>query len=301
MKEHLNIVFSRHDYPAEAVEFLLSALDTLYRNTSFVALVERFYKDKLTNSEIIPVLESICADSDLHQDTVKFLYYLCVTKELQEQYRLRGISEDIYWDSIEDFKYKLMEGRAVHGVWGFFQTPWFYPFLNMTQFKLGRLEFTMNNNYWKKEYEVAGIKVVPEMHIIHVHIPSSGEPFTKEACYASYDKAYHFFKDVMKYDGKVFCCGSWLLFPENKEILGGSSNIARFIDDFKIVDVHGYKDPKEDLWRIFGADYDLPYDKLPRTTSLQRAYAEYLSAGNEPAEGIGMFVWDPVNRKPITR
>lgn len=302
MKKHLNLVFEKHDYPMEARVYLLEKTDELYRCEKFVRLVEDFYKENLKLwDQIIPCLNEIINETGIHEDTVNFLYYLCVTKELREKYKEKGISEDIYWDSVNDFRYKLDEGKAVHGVWGFFQSPWFYHFLEMTQFKLGRLEFTMNSNYWKKEYEVAGIKVVPDMPVIHVHIPSAKEPFTKEACYDSYDRAYHFFKDVMKYDAKVFCCGSWLLFPENKKILGESSNIARFSNDFKIVDVHGYKDPREDLWRFFGAAYTLPYEQLPRDTSLRRGYAEFLCAGNEPGEGLGVFVWDPVNKVTLTK
>lgn len=61
------------------------------------------------------------------------------------------------------------------------------------------------------------------------------------------------------------------------------------------------KDRSHDLWRIFGADADLPYDQLPKDTSLKKAYAEYLTAGNQVGEGFGVFVWDPVAKKPITK
>lgn len=302
MKKHLSLVFEKHDYPLEARDFLLTTVDRLYKNSKFVYLVENFYKDNLTNQDhIIPTLKDIINESGLCEHTVNYLYYLCVTKELREEYAKRGLPEDIYWDSVNDFRYKLDEGKNTLGVWGFHQSPWFYHFLRMTQFKLGRLEFTINDNYWNFSCEVDGITVDEGDPVIHVHIPSAKEPFTKEACYDSYDRAYRFFKETMHYDYKCFCCESWLLFPEHKKMLSEKSNISRFLDDFKIVNVKICKNRSHDLWRIFGADADLPYDQLPKDTSLKKAYAEYLTAGNQVGEGFGVFVWDPVAKKPITK
>lgn len=300
MKNHLSLVFEKHDYPLEARKYLLNCTDILIQNKKFVDLVNRFYKNGLLGKDIYPVLDEVAKESGVNEHTVSFLYYLCVTKELRVEYKKRGIAEEIYWDSVNDFRYKMEKGMAILGVWGFHQSAWFYPFLRMTQFKLGRLEFTMNDNYWTGEYDAFGFKLTHGMPIVHVHIPSSKEPFTKEACYDSYDKAYHFFKEVMKYDFVCFCCGSWLLFPKNKEILKAGSNIVRFLDDFKIVDVVIYENQREDLWRIFASDADLPYDKLPKNNSLQKAYAEYLCSGGLVGEGLGIFKWDPELKKPIT-
>lgn len=300
MKQHLNLVFEKHNYPAEAREFLLQATDILMKNEKFAYVVENFYKKQLRNYEdIVPRFGEIAAETNLSEHTVSFLIYLCCTKEMREKYAEKGLSEEIYWDSVNDFLYKLHEGKSVVGVWGFHQSPWFYHFLAMHQFKLGRLEFTMGGNYWDFEFEICGKKVTRGMPVLHVHIPSAKEPFTKEACYDSYDKAYHFFKDVMHYDYVCFCCGSWLLFPKHKELLKEGSNIARFIDDFKLVHRVVPEDQRHDLWRVFGKDANLPYEQLPKNNSLQKAYAEYLVGGNLLEEGFGAFIWDPVNKKPI--
>ncbi len=301
MKKHLSLVFEKHDYPLPAREFLLNTVDTLYKNQEFVWLVENFYTKKLTNEEIIPALEKIIADSEICEHTVNYIYYLCVTKELRQKYAEKGLSEEIYWDSINDFRYKLDEGYGLFGVWGFHQSPWFYHFLNLTQFKLGRLEFTMNENYWDFDFEINGKTVTKGDPILHVHIPSAKEPFTKEACYDSYDRAYRFFTEVMKYDFKCFCCGSWLLFPKHKELLKEGSNIARFLDDFKMVHLTTPENQRYDLWRVFSADYMLPYEELPRDTSLKKAYAEYLSGGGLLQEGFGAFVWDNAKKCTITK
>jgi hypothetical protein len=103
----------------------------------------------------------------------------------------------------------------------------------------------------------------------------------------------------MGYEYECFCCGSWLLSPDNKVILSEKSNIARFSDDFKIVNVTVPEDPRHDLWRIFYKDAQKPYEELPRETSLQKAYAEFLCGGGVPREGFGAFIWDPVNKCPV--
>ena len=300
MKEHLSLVFAKHDYPEEARVFLLDTVNELYKIDRFVSLVERFYKDGLDNGDVIPVLDEISAESGISEHTVKFLYYLCVTKEMRVKYAEKGFPEEIYWDSVNDFRYKLEEGKNTLGVWGFHQCPWFCCFLNFTQFKLGRLEFTKGSNYWDFDFEICGRKVKKGDPILHVHIPSAKEPFNKEACYDSYDKAYHFFKEKLGYDFVCFCCGSWLLFPKHKELLKEGSNISRFIDDFKIVRSSVMEDQRHDLWRVFGKDASLPYEELPRDTSLKKAYAEFLCGGGLLECGYGAFVWDPVAKRPIT-
>ena len=300
MKEHLSLIFEKHDYPMESRGFLLDAVDTLMQNERFAYTVNNFYSKSLNNYEdIVPYFAEIGEATGLSEHTVSFLIYLCVTKEMREKYAEKGLPEEIYWDSVNDFKYKLLEGKNLLGVWGFHQSPWFYHFLNFTQFKLGRLEFTMGGNYWDGEYEVFDFTLKRGIPVIHVHIPSAKEPFTKEACYDSYDKAYHFFKEVLKYDFVCFCCGSWLLFPEHKKILKEGSNIARFLDDFKIIKVVYPEDQRHDLWRIFGADAELPFEELPRDTSLKKAYAEFLCAGGKLGEGLGVFRWDPEKKAPI--
>ena len=48
----------------------------------------------------------------------------------------------------------------------------------------------------------------------------------------------------------AFCCHSWLLFPENREILPETLNMVDFIGDFYIYDSEEY-DVFHDKWRVF--------------------------------------------------
>ena len=86
-------------------------------------------------------------------------------------------------------------------------------------------------------------------------------------------------------------CGSWLLYPKHYEFLPKGSNILRFMDNFDIV--HSWEDPGfGDCWRVFNKNWDGDATALPRSSSLQRAYAEWLENGNNAGEGHGILVYD---------
>ena len=89
----------------------------------------------------------------------------------------------------------------------------------------------------------------------------------------------------------LFCCGSWLLYPRHREFLPEKSNILRFLDDFEIVS-WAEKENFGDAWRVFGRYSELPVEQLPRDTSLRRAYADWLAAGNKTGDGYGLFLFD---------
>ncbi len=123
-----------------------------------------------------------------------------------------------------------------------------------------------------------------------IHIPSSGEPFNREARMDSYRQAYAFFKEELG-GGPLFCvCHSWLLYPEYKKILKPGSNIVDFQSDFDIIKA----DAEEfgDAWRVFGPQYTLPAADLPEDTSMRRAFKQHLLSGGTTGEGLGILIFD---------
>ena len=302
MKNYLASFFKRYDYPEDSSIKLLEAYTVLENNDDFTALLKLFYDvDELHPIDIEHALDKVSADSGVHAYTVKFLYYVCLTKELPKLYKNKGLDESVMWDSLEDFKYKLNESLEVYGIPGFFSTSWFYSFLRARLFKLGRMQYHIIP-YKGPDMPLGDTVLKSGDNIINIHIPSSGESFNKDARYASYDKAYHFFKDVIGTEVKMFICHSWLLFPKNREILGEKSNIVSFLDDFAIAEEGIYNTQRDNMWRIFGkAGNDAPINELPRDSSLRRAYADYLAAGNNPGWAKGIFMWDDVNKCPIVK
>ena len=304
MKAYLNEFFKFYNYPEAAVIAFNEAYDKLKDNENLNFLLKYFYEDReKVSGKIESMMDEAAEQCDVHKYTAKWLFYALLSKQLKEEYKKAGIDEQIYIDSMEDLRYKAVESFDVYGVWGFFATPWFYNFFRLECFKLGRLEFEiigLNLDVLdKKEFTVAGRTIKAGMPIINVHIPSSGEPFTKEARFASYDKAYHFFNDVLGKKIDTFACGSWLLYEKNKEILGEKSNIVDFANDFNILGSYEYKDPWHDMWRIFGKYGTGPVEVLPRETSLQRAYADFIEKGGIPGGSKGVFIWDDVNKTTL--
>lgn len=299
MKCYLTEFFKRYEYPADASEKLLAAYDVLSKNADYCALVDRFYVDtELAAPAIETALDAVCEATGVHPYTAKFLYYICLSKELPSKYAEKGIPEDIMWESLEDFRYKLLECLDVHGIPGFFSTTWFHGFFRLRLFKLGRLEYVVGK-YNGEDLVFGDVTVKGGDNVINIHIPSSGARFDKAARFDSYDRAYHFFREVMHEDVCAFMCSSWLLFPENRRILGEKSNIVSFLDDFRIIWSDEMKDNRIDMWRIFGKDAVLPIEQLPRDNSLKRGYADWLAAGHNPGRGKGLFVWDPISKTTI--
>lgn len=297
MKNYLKSFFERYEYPEDSVKLLLDAYDILENNAEFGEFLDRFYKEEDLGIDVItPAMKKIAADTGLHMYTVPFLYYICLSKELPKLYEAKGIDISVMWDSLWDFKYKLLECLDVHGVHGFFACGWFYDFLRAKLFKLGRLEYHIVN-YNGVPVTVGGKELKAGDKFINMHIPSAKESFSAEVRYASYERAYHFFKQLTGEDIDIFGCGSWLLFGKNREILDARSNIVSFMDDFKLTKSALYENPRDDMWRIFGKYADAPAEELPRDTSLRRAYADYLMTGGA-GHGSGFFRWDKEKKQP---
>ncbi|MBO5931364.1 MAG: hypothetical protein J6Q70_03915 [Clostridia bacterium] len=218
----------------------------------------------------------------LHTYTVDLLVYICLTRHLRELYLQKGIDVQIFQDSVRDLKWKLEECKIIKGICGSFVASWFPGFFRLERFALGRLQFEITTA--QRDYEKKGIKLQKGIsRVINVHIPRTGRPMDKESCDASYAAARAFFADELG-ENCVFACGSWLLFPENKNIVPPTSNTYRFLCEYDVVD-WGYNEG-QDLWRLFDTTETDP-EKLPTNTSLRRAYAEHLKNGGKVGWGIG--------------
>ena len=207
-----------------------------------------------------------------------------MTRRLRALYAERGLSSEIYRNSVLDLRYKLEECKTVKGIVGSFVAYWFPGFFDLSRFALGRLQFEMID--FGMDYERNGHVLTPKSRVINVHIPRTGTPMDKESCDDSYRQAKEFFK---KETGEecVFHCHSWLLYPENRTILPPHTNIYRFLSEYEILASHTDRDGRE-LWRLFDTDERNP-DRLPTNTSARRLYAEHLKKGGKVDVGKGIF------------
>ena len=253
--------------------------------------METFYAHELDLKLIEPLIGEMAEAAGLSPYTVWLLFLIGAARPAKELYRDRGISEEVFWATFEDMKYKALECKAVHGVWGTFVAFWYPIFFSCDIVKLGRLEYETTVYDEDQPYEKGGIVLKKGDPILSIHIPSSGEPFDEAARLASYKLAYDFFREERKGGPLVCQCGSWLLYPPYREILSPASNIVSFQGDFDIA-FSQEEEKFHDAWRVFGADYEKPAAELPEKTSMQRAFKRWLLEGKKTGEGFGVLVLD---------
>lgn len=296
--EFVNRFMDRVGFPAEAQAEFLRIEDRIDSEPDFAKDM-----DTLVNEFMFPTAENIGKYLDIitneltkkygeNEYTLHEVFLLNCTEILYNRYIDAGIPENIYWDTMSDLKYKLMECKECEHVWGTFVAGWNEGFFRMTRFALGRFQYELNIFSHEGGYLTkCGYKIEEGEKIHGFHIPSSGIGLTDEVRLDSYKKAYDFYKDEL--DGKplVLCCGSWLLYPKHREFLPPHMNILKFMDDFEIIS-EGIDESFHNDWRLFGHWTEYPLEQWPEDTSFRRAYKKWLMDGNKAGDGYGVIVFD---------
>ena len=292
MREYLRDFFEWFDYPQEARGALLDAYDAIaaHEGARFSELLSRYEAD--INSDMNRMIEEagqISESAGVHEYTGELLLFICMSRTLLEYYRREGIAEEIFYTSMCDLKYKLIECWLVYGIWGSFVSSWFPGFFRLTRFGFGKLQFEIV--LFGRHYEKNGVRLLPESRAINIHIPRTGGRLDGESLKKSYDQAAAFFKRRYRLEKAVFVCSSWLLYPRNLEVLGEGSNLRRFILGFDLVDHGEYKD-YDAVWRLFDRKYTGDVDELPQDSSFRRAYADWIRRGIKTGWGRGVYIYD---------
>lgn len=251
--------------PAEAVKLLeeIKCADEKEMKTLFQKDREAFYENILKREN----------------PWLWFLYYYSrMACDTWEEYKKRGISEEIFWDTFSDFTIWCQNCKEETGCYGIRQYEWLFRHIDMTLFCLGRLQFETFRSEWNLTYGERVIKKGED--VIYVHIPQ-GAPLDKEECEKSFRKAFAMFGKE-----KAYLCHSWLLGPELSEILGENSNIGKFRNFFHVV-LRDY-DTREAEERIFKRVQENA-SMYPEETSLQRAAKQFLMEGAHLGNGVGIL------------
>ncbi|MCH5349591.1 MAG: hypothetical protein J1E40_09725 [Oscillospiraceae bacterium] len=289
MREYLTSFFKEFEYEDKDVQCLLCAYDTITANESADKLlieVLSAYEANISmdyQAEVFSRTRQISEITKVHDYTVELLVFMCMTKHLKSVYSEKGLDMQIYKDSVLDLKWKLEECKLVKGICGSFVSPWFCGFFDLTRFALGRLQFEIITTW--QDYEKNGVKLERDKSkVINVHIPRTGTPLDKDSCDSAYAQAREFFKEQVG-ENCPFVCYSWLLYPENKDILPPHTNIYRFMSEYDIV---GWEvNYGEDLWRLFDTEEKNPH-RLPADSSVRRCYVEHLKRGGRVGCGFGV-------------
>lgn len=208
-----------------------------------------------------------------------FLYYFSrMALNVWEKYAAKGISRKIYVDTFYDLTLWCGNCHRDFGEYGINEYGWFFRHLDMTLFRLGRLQFELLASPWEIRERVPQIQKGDP--VISVHIPQ-GEKLDPAAVHSSLQQAYEFLGT-----DKPYLCHSWLLYPGLREILNKDSNILKFQEEFQLEAVD-YAE-REGEQRIFDVLKDDPLE-YPENTSLQRNTKKYLLTGKRLGSGLGIL------------
>lgn len=283
------------DFPADAVADLAAAYDKIAANEACFATLCRLvsaYEQTQSDWHFTPVLEEcreMFRQAGIENSVGFLLFYLCLADGLLSHYRARGIDEQIFWGSLADLRYKLIEGRLIFGVNGIYHERWTSGFFKVQLFELGRLQFELTT--LQDPYTCAGKALPAGTKAINIHIPRTGKPLFHDEVVAAYARAKDFFAAEFVGVPTVFTCHSWLLDPWNLTVLSAQSNLRAFCADFEIVKVGSYADYSQ-VWRLFDCNYNGDPDALPQDSSLRRAYAARIKRGEPTGYARGIFLME---------
>ena len=295
MIEYVLSFMNELGFDKEAVASLSADIEKIYANEEakalFAGAVDDYERDIHSNyTELREAAKRAGEIVGVHAYSAELLLFICFSKHLRELYRLRDISDRIWFDSMSDLKWKLWECKAVKGIWGSFVAGWFPGFFNLTRFALGRLQFEIVE--FDGEYEKNGKALKNGDKVINVHIPRTLTPLDKESRDDAYAQAAEFFRNMTDGAPIAFVCSSWLLYPEAEKILPAHSNIRGFMADYDMFrsKVNG-EGEYGDMWRLFDMDFTGDLNDYPEDSSLRRAYKKFLLDGNRTGSGYGVFFY----------
>ncbi len=244
--------------------------------------------------ETVDRLISLANKMNVNDYTLNTVFFISCGEILRERYKEAGRSDELFWDTIADIKYKTLECVFCKDIIGIFVPLWFGGIFNMSLVQLGRFQYhkiAFTTDFTTK----SGFELHKGDPIYNMHIPAYNGPLTTESCIDSFKLAYKYFKEKNDFEGDtmVIKCGSWLFNPDHPKILPEDMNIMKFYNMFEMYETYEPNDYlAEEGCRFFGNCFGMKYEDLPEDTRLQRIYKKYLLEGNKPVNGRGILLFD---------
>jgi hypothetical protein len=290
VKNSIDDMFKRYEYP-QSFKDLMYKINDLVSDCEIERILSTYQSvDKLDIDKLSEISHELSEKYNVHSFTFNLYELVCLVPKLKEFFKEKGIDESVFYNTVNDIRYKYRECTNVRGVEGIRDSSWkrwYNVIFEMRIFGLGRFQYEIKQ-FRLKEYSKDGNVVREGDEVLNIHIPSSGVSLTKEERYKSYAMAKEFFKD--KFGGKPIpvVCWSWLMNPEHDKILPNGSNIVDFMHDFDIIDTEEYPDYNVLSPWIFGKER-VDLDTMPENSSLQRSIKKHLQNGGKLAWGYGVF------------
>lgn len=280
--------------PPEAISEFMALERQIFTDSKLKELFKKlkadFFAGDIEVGDALNKMEEIAEETGISKFSLHFIFLINCTDIILEKYKAEGLSEELFWHTMEDLRYKLLECYEVKGVWGTFVGTWFAGFFDLSRLALGRFQYELSD-FGREKYDKAGVVLTKDSPVYNFHIPSSGQPFDPQARLESYRLAYDFYGCKEKGEPIILVCNSWLLYEGHREFLPEKSNILSFMNDFDIIE-SWEKDEFGDAWRVFGGKHELPMEQWPEDTSMRRAFKKRLLEKGKTGGGYGVIVFD---------
>lgn len=292
MSEEITLLMQRLAFPQAAIDALTEIAKKLMEDETCYAefreiLAQYEETADCAYSQMFARMKELSERLNISEYEGAMLLLLAMCKKLRERYAARGLSDELFYHTMADLRYKVVECYLLYGIHGTFVASWFWRFYKVDRFAFGRLQFEVIKLGVDCEYE--GTKLSCDCNALNIHIPRTGTRLDHDEVLESYRLAKEFYKDFFRDQPTVFTCHTWLLYPWNETVLSPASNMYAFYKDFKII-ASGDYDTYKDAWRLFDCVFDGDADKLPRDSSLRRAYADRIANGEPTGWGHGVFI-----------
>ena len=223
-REQMKRLMEKIQMPEEGIAQLLEARKELEEADHWDVIVQTAEQVMAADGEL-SILTQALAETEAREEALGVNRYLldalmlwCCWEEVKVRYEKQGLPVEIYYKSLEDMKWKMLECYEIHGVYGNFVGHWYDGFFNLTRFGLGRLQFELRPFEGKKDCGLDGVRIHPGDTVINMHIPSAG-PMKPELLEDAFARAEAFFKEYFPKDYRVFGVESWLIDPDLVQIL----------------------------------------------------------------------------------
>ncbi len=203
------------------------------------------------------------------------------------EYQKRGISSEIYLDTMSDIKVWAYNHKRAYGHLGLSEVDWVSGSVTLFRFKLGRLQYNFTEFEESSSHDISvGLKNGDKM--LDVHIQQDGV-FTDDLCGESLEMAKAFYRKYFpEFDFKGFICHSWLLSPGLSNVLPETSNIIKFGKRFTIIE-----NQVENDWQAVERIFDSKYKEEGKPqTSLQIKARKHLDEGGHLGNALGVILVD---------
>lgn len=242
------------------------------------------YLEKGKDCPFEKYIEELGEKLGYHKFSVHLMYLVECAIRAKAVYDEKGISEEIYYDTMTDISYKVGECEKIYGVTGVDVFAWYHVLMNANTVKLGRLEYSESELIYDsyKNFAKKGDRVY------NIHIPTAG-PLTYELVMDSLKRLYDY-AGGGKY--VIAHCGSWLIYPPYyREVFIEGSNMRMFCEQFDMIDELAQGQTAIYRW-VYNIPNDAPESRIPSDTRLQRNFRKYFEEGKPSGIGRGIIVFD---------